>query len=159
MFPALPKLPPLPKTSATPPKVGFPMTAGPVAGMGKAETSTLPPMPDDFVGTLPEWLVWWWLTKRNIEFEFQTSQLGGRKQIGGMVFDFMVYDRDPGLAINVQGEYWHFGSSGLRSQDLIEKIAMLNQGYDVVFVRESDLYDRLDYTMRRALEGVQLFED
>ena len=148
-----PKLPSLPK---------FSVRVGRMEGLPRqAETdpSGVPPMPADFPGTEPEWRVFWWLTKHRIEFDYQNPLAGGRTMVGGHLTDFVVYGRTPPLAIEVQGEYWHFGASGLRATDLLKKITYLNAGYEVVFVRERDIMERLDYTMRRALEGVQLYED
>lgn len=146
-----PKLPALPK---------FPVFPGRIAGMQKPEPiNEVPPKPADFLGPDDEWRVYWWLTKHNVAFEYQASVMGGRKQLGGLVPDFLITDRMPPLAINVQGQYWHFGNSGLAAANLMTKIQLLNRGYDVVYVREEDIYARLDYTMQQALKGIQLYQD
>ena len=36
------------------------------------------PVPLGLVATIPEWLVYDWLQKRSIQFDFQSSLMGGR---------------------------------------------------------------------------------
>jgi G:T-mismatch repair DNA endonuclease (very short patch repair protein) len=56
-------------------------------------------------GTLPERVVHKVLTDRHMEFDFQSSLLGGRVFLGGLVADFMI--SRPPVCIRVQGRYWH----------------------------------------------------
>lgn len=41
-------------------------------------------------GTLEERIVWLWLTDHHVQFSFQTSLLGGRLELGGLVADFIL---------------------------------------------------------------------
>ena len=56
-------------------------------------------------GTLPERVVYKALTDRHIEFDFQSSLVGGRLELGGLVADFVI-PRPPTI-IRVQGLFWH----------------------------------------------------
>ena len=117
--------------------------------------------------TLPEWYVWWYLTRRakllpNVEFEFQSSLFGGRRELGGLVVDFLLRDRfSPGLVVNVQGYHWHRYSTRSRATDVLTKIRLQSAPYffTVVYVLEDDLLHRLGSTMTAALAGTQLYED
>ncbi len=120
------------------------------------------PKPAGMVATEPEWRVYWWLTKHKNEvgeFDFQSSLMGGRLSRGGLVMDFILLEFIPQLAINVQGEYWHFGSSILATKDRLTKERIIALGMNAINVREQDLLDRLDYTMRNAINLVQLYGD
>lgn len=119
----------------------------------------VPPPPDTFMGNETEWRVFWWLTREHVEFDFQSNLLGGRKMLGGQVADFIIYSRDPALIVNVQGEYWHYLGGRLSAEALLNKVALMNRGFDVVYVREDDVLSRLDYTMKQAMLAIQLFLD
>jgi len=106
------------------------------------------------VGTDLEILVMNWLNKRKINYEFQTSLIGGFYELGGAVVDFLIPDRM--LAWRVMGEYWHRGvvQSG---RDVIQKEEIFNKiGYTVVNLWGNDLQSRLDETLRRALRGEEM---
>lgn len=55
--------------------------------------------------TLPERVVYKALTDRHLEFDFQSSLVGGRIDLGGMVADFLI--PRPPVVIRVQGMFWH----------------------------------------------------
>lgn len=144
---------------------------GPRVGVKEAQQTD---SPGDVVNTaeigtatLPEWYVWWWLTRKRhftpgLEFQFQSSYFGGRRELGGLVVDFLLPGYfPPGLVLNVQGFHWHRYSSLARANDLAVKIRL--QGpphfFKVVYLAEDDLYERLDYTMTKALKGEQMYAD
>ena len=89
--------------------------------------------PPDWGGSLPEYMVYNCLTttfrlRDGNEFDYQTSLLGGRMSKGGVVLDFFFYD-PPDLAINVQGEYYHYGMGATVSQnDVLIRAQMAGQG-------------------------------
>ena len=98
-----------------------------------------------------EALVYEWLTRRNIEFQFQTSLMGGFFELGGSVVDFLVGD----LAWRVQGEYFHKGVVKTGS-DIIQKEQLTALGYTVVDLLADDLENRLNETLTLALQGVEM---
>ena len=113
-------------------------------------------------GTFPEFICWRWLVKRrhlipNVDFIFQSSQLGGRAMPGGAVVDFDFPSRL--LAWRVQGLFFHVGDASVEMRDDIQKLALsaaLN--YTVIDLFEDDVQERTEFALSRALEGIQTRE-
>jgi len=98
-----------------------------------------------------ERIVYDWLTRRNIDFRFQTSFSGGFYQLGGAVIDFLFPDLF--IAWRVMGEYYHRGVTK-EGSDLIQKEQLKNQeGLTVVDIWGDDIKERTDQTLLLALEG------
>lgn len=111
-------------------------------------------VPDSEVhGTLPERILYKALQDRHMipeMFSFQSSLVGGRIYLGGMVADFLC-ERPP-VVIRVQGEHWH-GQFDRETGDLIhgdivqarrddEQGAILNDlGYAVFDLWEETTYN------------------
>ncbi len=95
-------------------------------------------------GTLPEQIVFGYLLKAGFVYEhdysFQTSALGGRREAGGQVADFILYAFDPPRVIRVQGDYWHSGSVR-EAKDLISGLALRAHGFVVFDLFEHDIYN------------------
>lgn len=137
-------------------------TKGPRPFIAKVVQTDAPPdvPPPDITATLPEWRVYWWLSKEKIQFDFQSSLMGGRLDKGGLVIDFLLPDRfPPGLVLNVQGFFWHRYTTNDRMADILTKVRLQEQGYTVVYMAEEDILDRLDTVMKAALTGRQLYPD
>lgn len=100
-----------------------------------------------------ERIVYDYLVKRNIAFDFQTSLAGGLFQLGGAVVDFILEERR--LAWRVFGEYWHRGVEKTGS-DTIQREMLTELGYTVVDLWSSDLESRPEQTLRLALEGREM---
>jgi len=116
-------------------------------------------------GTLPELCTWDWLERRELPFESQTVALGGRRERGGAVLDFVV----GGLAADglyvwrVQGEYWHAGPEVERKdQAQAERIKGMRIGgipvVGVVDLWETDIYHRYPAVYWWAERGESLRE-
>lgn len=111
-------------------------------------------------GTLIEFLAFRWLTKvakleSGVDFEFQSSQLGGRSMPGGAVVDFDFPDRK--LAWRLQGAFWHVGDPAVEGYDIMQKLALESTlGYTVVDIYEEDALQSTDYVFRQALQGIQI---
>ncbi len=95
------------------------------------------------------------------DFIYQSPLLGGRLDKGGWIIDF-VFDNPPGLAVNVQGIYYHYElGSDNRSRDVFAREALAGQGITLIFVDEDDLLqdpvgitqDALNYQDRSRLGG------
>jgi len=99
-----------------------------------------------------EAIVFNFLTRRKIPFNFQTSIAGGHFQLGGSVVDFLV---EPNLAWRVMGEYYHQGVEKTGS-DTIQREMLEGMGYTVVDLNASDIENRLEETLRLALEGREM---
>ena len=112
--------------------------------------------PEGWLGSLPEFLVFNSLTttfnlQQGVEFTYQSPLLGGRLEKGGVVLDF-VFNEPPDLAINVQGEYYHYGMGSTISQnDVFIRAQMAGQGIQLIFIDENDIYRDVDYYVRQAL--------
>lgn len=102
-----------------------------------------------------EEIVYDYLVRRKIPFQFQTSLAGGFYELGGAVIDFLLPDRQ--LAWRIMGEYWHRGVEKSGS-DLIQKEMLENEGWTVVDLQEQDIRDRLEQTMRLALLGQEMLQ-
>lgn len=117
------------------------------------------------VATLPELVVYDWLLKEHMRFQYQVELFGGRRTRGGLLPDFVVELGSRTLAWQVQGEYWH--SVGLKGDaDRTANLRMLGQIVNgrridaVVELWETDLYQRSKRTttLRLALSGVGMRE-
>lgn len=152
VWPRLPKLPHPPQFGKGPRSIGPAISAIP---------SEWPAAPPDFQGTRPEWLVYWALTKLGltpqIDFTFQSSQMGPRWQAGSSVVDFLIVNRVRPLCLRAQGMWWHYeAGSPKQAKDILQRQELEESGIEVVDVDEDDiLRDPLFYT-QRALDGVDL---
>ena len=107
--------------------------------------------PPDWPGSLPEYLVNEALIELgkepDLDFFYQSPFAGGRMQRGGLVIDF-IFVNPPDLAINVQGEYYHYEmGADIRARDLIARSMLAGDGITLIFLDESDVHkDAVGYT-------------
>ena len=99
-----------------------------------------------------EAIVYDFLTRKNIPFDFQTSLAGGLYQLGGAAVDFIV---EPNLAWRIMGEYYHRGIEKTGS-DTIQRETLSALGYVVVDILAEDIENRLDETLTLALQGQEM---
>jgi very-short-patch-repair endonuclease len=102
----------------------------------------------------PEILVAEWLYRHKIPFNAQENMLGGATESGGARIDFYITESN--IIIRVQS-YWHT-IPGAMAKDVMQKIALINEGYLVVDVWENRLTENPDLVMRAALQGRELGE-
>ncbi len=100
-----------------------------------------------------EEIVWNYLTKRGIEFQFATSMRGGIFELGGAVVDFLLTELN--LAWRVHGEYWHRGVEK-EGSDIIQREWLEAEGWIVVDLWSEDILKRLNEAMRNALTGKEM---
>ena len=102
-----------------------------------------------------EEIVYNFLTKRSIEFEFQSSMLGGRYELGGSIADFTIYELY--LIFRVHGDYWHRPITK-QATDAVQRELLESQGWTVVDIYGSDLEtpEEVNNTLERALQGVEV---
>ena len=114
--------------------------------------------------TLPEYCTYDWLESRPwLEFDFQTSLMGGRWELGGAVADFIIAGLNPeGLYVwRVQGDYWHSGREKMM-QDEEQRLRLLQYTFRgvpivaVVDLWETDIYQRYPLVFEMAEYGVGL---
>lgn len=104
-------------------------------------------------GSLPEYLVWVFLTidKKQIpglDFVFQSPMFGGRTRFGGFVLDFYFPMRLE--AWRVMGERWHLEQPVDRARDGIMAMVLTGQGLKVIDLWEDDLLSRRDFVLNLA---------
>ena len=91
-----------------------------------------------------------WLERHKIQFEAQSSLMGGFYALGGAVVDFIILAEM--LAWRVQGEYYHKGVTK-EGTDIIQKEILDGLGYTTVDIWGDDIKTRADQTLRLALQG------
>ncbi len=110
-------------------------------------------LPPGWPGSLPEFLVFQELIRQGktpgVDFSYQAPQQGGRIQRGGVILDFLFIN-PPGLAINVNGDYFHGGADAQR-QDKITRAQMAGEGITLIFIDESDILVDVRRVVRLAL--------
>ena len=108
------------------------------------------------IASAPERIVLNWLDKRGItDYVFQSSQMGGRFELGGSVVDFLFPERS--LAWRVQGTYWHQGVEKVGT-DTVQRELLESQGWVVVDIFEKDLTppEKANQTLEAALMGQEV---
>ena len=123
-------------------------------------------VPGWFPGNYIEWLAYEAVNKNGLKFEndprpewvgndaiFQDPQLGGRLYAGGSIVDMVITSEYPPLALPVQGEYWHpaFGPK-LQEDLLLFRRLIVERGFDVIPLDESNLLENAFYTVQQAIK-------
>lgn len=103
----------------------------------------------DIVGTLPERIVYKKLQQLvgANNFLFQRTEGGGRNILGGYVIDFLVTDRIPPLALEVQGTYWHQQADG--ASNFERQLAVTRLGYTYAEIFDTEIYHSEEYFEER----------
>ena len=118
-------------------------------------TQTIPEMPSSWEGSGPEWICYSVLVQigkiPDQDFTYQSPLMGGRLDKGGAVVDFVFKD-PPDLAINVQGNYYHYGMGvETTTRDILGRIQLAAQGTILIFIDEDQLEENPVYYVREAL--------
>ena len=88
----------------------------------------------------------------DVDFQFQSSLLGGRADKGGLVIDF-IFSNPNDLAISVLGIYFHYRlNGGSRGSDLMTRELLAVQGLTLIFIDEEDLLEDARYYVEQALQ-------
>lgn len=115
-------------------------------------------VPEGFGGSLPEYLTFITLVEfgkvPNVDFFFQSSFQGGRLERGGLIIDF-VFTNPPDLAINVQGEFYHYlqGQATI-ARDVIAREQLAAEGIRLIFIDAEDVQQDRKFFVSEALVGV-----
>ena len=96
-----------------------------------------------------EALVLKYLIGEQVQFEFKTSLAGGFSEWQGV--EFIIPDGM--LAWKIIGEYYYKVKNG---SDIIRKEILSGKGLALINLYSDDLLNRLDETMRLALEGREI---
>lgn len=106
-------------------------------------------------GTKPEWAVYWALLvlgkKPELDFIYQAIMLGLELSYYSTTDFLLPHD---GIAIEVQGEYWHYGvGSEAQYHDILRFEALAKEGMQLIFIDEEDALERPIWIVREALAG------
>lgn len=116
----------------------------------------VPAPPNAWAGSKPEWNIFWALQqiglKPDIDFIYQSPQLGGRIVLGGVVLDFFV--EKTMTAIEVQSTHYHYTSTAVISNDALQRAQLLSYGIQVIYIDEEDALRNPIYYTKEALAGV-----
>ena len=105
------------------------------------------------IATDIELIVLNYLDRHKIAYQFQSSLAGGFFELGGAVVDILIPDRS--LAWRIMGEYWHRGIVP-EGKDVIQREMLTGLGYIVVDLQGNDILNRLEETMTKALQGIEM---
>jgi hypothetical protein len=111
-------------------------------------------------GTLPELLTLHYLIRWNVPHWYQVALFGGHIR-DGLIPDFVVNQGGTGLAIEVQGNYWHEGfvNEEIYTRKQYRMLGQIVNGTRidrVVEVWENKLYADAERVLRLALAGIEL---
>ena len=129
----------------------------PEFGYDRLENRASPKTGSLALATLPERIVHKKLTQMlqgGSRFIFQREELGGRNLIKEIIIDFLVLDRQPYLALEVLGDYWHQAYE--KASDLEREMAVKREGYFYHEIWESEIYisdEFLENKLNVILEG------
>ena len=112
--------------------------------------------PADFPGSLPEYICLITLAefgkKEGLDFFFQSQFSGGRLEKGGLVVDF-IFVEPPDLAINIQGEYFHYlQGQGTIARDKLARAQLAAEGVTLIFIDAEDIQRNRKFYVREALQ-------
>lgn len=117
------------------------------------EAQGIPEVPGDWVGSKPEWFVYWALIRLGFKnrFTYQSAQLGGRLTKGGAVIDFMIEDLN--LAINIQSSYYHYRTIPQRARGEMQRAQLESVGIRVIWIDEESVLRNPIYYVSEAIKG------
>lgn len=154
------RLPRLPNTPRNPP--GYGTTEITLRTRGLPQASRLKAIepagdpPEDWPGTRPEWAVKWGLDRNGLVYNedyYYDFNVGGFGASYFSKFDFVVPDFF--IAIEVQGEFWHYGQGSEKiANDEIRRILAAAQSYKLIFVDETAVLEDPESLVSDALRGV-----
>ncbi len=112
--------------------------------------------PQDWPGTTPEYVVFQTLVsfglRPGVDFSYQSSQMGGRGELGGAVVDFLVHDPERG--INVNEPYWHLRRGAEHAaSDQLQRAGLERLGIPMVYIDADELVRDPIFYVREALQG------
>lgn len=137
-----------------------PVRTGQRRGSSSASTQPFPDPPDTWLGSLPEWAIFW-----------AHGPLGLRE---GLDFDYLFYYGDPGVidvteaaqfdfyeydvhvAIEIQGIFWHYEFGGKRKlqADAERKVRAESVGVTLIYIDEDDALADPIHFLQLARSGV-----
>lgn len=116
-------------------------------------TEIPPDFKERFPGmTLPEYAVWIGLVRNNrqpdLDFVYRHVLMGLGVSYYSTV-DYMLPRED--LALEVQGEYWHYLDSDREARDVERWFQLAQDGILLIFIDETDALTRPEWVVKEAL--------
>ena len=113
-------------------------------------------VPSGWTGTLPEYLVYRALLQAGkvpgVDFIFQRDVSGGRRELGGLVVDFL-FAQPPDLAISVAGVFFHYEQgASIQRHDQIARVQLGNMGYQLITIDDDAALRDASFYVREALQ-------
>lgn len=128
-------------------------------GANPASEQPFPDPPATWLGTLPEWAIYWAHGVLGLREDQDFAYLftygdGFINAYGPAQFDF--YEYDLGVAIEIQGLFWHYEFGGRTKvlQDQERKARIESVGITLIFIDEDDALRDPIYFLRQARAGV-----
>ena len=105
--------------------------------------------------SMPERLVYAWLTKNGIPFSYQYALMGGHVP-GGAIVDFVIRLRNPSVILRIMGYYWHHKSLATQINDDLQLESLEDLGYIVedIWDYEVNTLKKLFAKMNSVIYGV-----
>ena len=112
-------------------------------------------VPSNWEGSIPEYVAYQTFVSLGLEagqdFVYQSPLMGGRMDKGGFVIDFLIND-PPGLAVNIQGVYYHYELGvEAKARDTLARASLAGQNLSLIFIDDDDLLQAPQYYCREAL--------
>lgn len=111
--------------------------------------------PQGWDGTRPEWAIYWGLLQLGLSEGEDFAYRPGIQSVGISYYstlDFVVPDYH--IAIEVQGEFWHYEQGSDRIfHDMQRASLLVEQGFTLIFIDGQDALEDPEYYTREALEG------
>ena len=112
-------------------------------------------VPSNWEGSIPEYVAYQTFISLGLEagqdFVYQSPLMGGRMDKGGFVIDFLFND-PPGLAVNIQGVYYHYELGvEAKARDALARASLAGQNLSLIFIDDDDLLQAPQYYCREAL--------
>lgn len=115
----------------------------------------IPEPPEDWLGSKPEYAIFWALLKLGMKgrFTYQSPVMGGRLAKGGAVLDFYIPELN--LAINVQSVYYHYRTTPMRVAGELQRAQLESLGIKVIFISEEAALREPVWYVQEAIAGRQ----
>lgn len=111
--------------------------------------------PEDWDGTRPEWAVYWGLLQLGMHEGEDFAYRPGIQSIGISYYstlDFVIPDYH--IAIEVQGEFWHYEQGSDRIFHDMQRASLLyDQGFTLIFIDGKNALEDPEFYVREALQG------
>jgi hypothetical protein len=112
--------------------------------------------PKDWMGTKPEWSVFWGLQKNGLVEGIDFTYLARLPGVGAGYYsqvDFLMPYYF--IGIEVQGKYWHYGQGTQKIMSDQMRVALFaGQGIEIIFIDEEDANSDPIYYVKEALRGI-----